>query len=49
MKRVKRIMCLLLAMLTIVSLCAVGFTAQAAVVDTAETSVAYPTAANDFT
>ncbi len=49
MKRVKRLMCLLLAMLTIVSLCAVGFTAQAAVVDTAETSVAYPTAADDFT
>ena len=42
-------MCLLLALLTLVSLCAVGFTAQAAVVDTAEASAAYPTAADDFT
>ena len=49
MKRVKRLMCLLLAMITIVSLCTVGFTVQAAVADTAEVSVAYPTAADDFT
>lgn len=49
MKRVKRLMCLLLAMITIVSLCTVGFTAQAAVTDTAEVSAAYPTAADDFT
>lgn len=49
MNRVKRLMCLLLAMITIVSLCTVGFTAQAAVTDTAEVSVAYPTAADDFT
>jgi len=49
MTRSKRLMCLLLAILTIVSLCTVGFTAQAAVTDTAEVSVAYPTAADDFT
>ena len=49
MTRSKKLVCLLLAILTIVSLCTVGFTAQAAVTDTAEVSVAYPTAADDFT
>ncbi len=49
MKRVKKLLCLILALTMIMSLCAVGITAQAAVADTAVTGAAYPTAADDFT
>ena len=49
MKKAKRLLCALLVLMTLATMCAVGFTTQAAQTDTAETSVAYPTAANDFT
>ncbi len=49
MKRVKRLLCMLITIVMVVSICAVGFTAQAATINTAETSVAYPKSADDFT
>ncbi|MBR3971573.1 MAG: starch-binding protein [Ruminococcus sp.] len=49
MKKAKKLLCLLLAIMSIVSLCVTGLTVQAADKDIAETAVAYPTAANDFT
>ncbi len=49
MKKAKRILCLLLALMTIASLCVTGLTVQAADVETAETAVVYPKSADDFT
>lgn len=48
MKKAKRFMCLLLALMTIVSLCVTGITVQAAETDTAETAAVYPKSADDF-
>ena len=49
MKKAKKLLCLLLALMTVVSLCIVGFTAQAADADLVEIAVAYPESADDFT
>lgn len=49
MNKSKRLLCLLLAIATVFSLCAVGFTASAAEVEVAEVSAATPTSADDFT
>ena len=49
MNKCKRLLCLVLAIATVFSLCAVGFTATAAEVEVAEVSAATPTAADDFT
>lgn len=49
MKKLKRTLCLLLALATVLSICAVGFTVQAVEVETAEVSTAYPKSADDFT
>lgn len=49
MKKAKKVLCLLLALMTVLSLCVAGFSAQAADVDTAEIAVAYPESADDFT
>ena len=48
MNKCKRLLCLVLALATVLSLCAVGFTASAADVELAQVS-AGPTAADDFT
>ncbi len=48
MNKCKRLLCLVLAIATVLSLCAVGFTASAAEVEFAEVS-ANPTSASDFT
>ncbi|MDO5124306.1 MAG: alpha-amylase family glycosyl hydrolase [Eubacteriales bacterium] len=48
MKNAKRLLCLLIALMTLMSVCAVGITASAATVDTTEVA-AGPTAADDFT
>ena len=49
MNKCKRLLCLILALVTVVSLCMVGFTANAAEVEVAEVSAATPTSADDFT
>lgn len=50
MKKAKGLLSVILAIMTLVSMFAIGFTTQAAEVKVAETSaVAYPTAADDFT
>lgn len=49
MNKCKRLLCLLLTLATVLSICAVGFTASAAEVEVAEVSEALPTAADDFT
>lgn len=49
MTKAKRILCLLLALMTLTSLCVTGITVQAADVETAETAVVYPESADDFT
>ena len=49
MTRAKKLLSLILALITVMSLCAVGFTAQAAETETAAISVAYPESADDFT
>lgn len=49
MKQAKKFLCLLLAIMSIVSLCITGMTVQAADTNTAETAAAYPTSADDFT
>ncbi|MBQ8794928.1 MAG: alpha-amylase, partial [Clostridia bacterium] len=48
MNKCKKLLCLLLTLATVLSICAVGFTASAAVVEVAEVS-ANPTSADDFT
>ena len=48
MNKCKRLLCLVLALATVLSLCAVGFTASAADVELAQVS-AGPTSASDFT
>ncbi len=48
MNKCKRLLCLMLAIATVFSLCAVGFTASAAEVEIAQVS-ANPTSASDFT
>lgn len=48
MKQAKKLLCLVLAIMSVVSLLITGFTVQAADTDTAETAVVYPKAANDF-
>lgn len=48
MNKSKRLLCLILAIATVFSICAVGFTASAAEVEVAEVS-ATPTSASDFT
>ncbi|MBE6738336.1 MAG: starch-binding protein [Ruminococcaceae bacterium] len=49
MKRAKGLLSVILAIMTLVSVFAIGFTTQAAETQVAETAVAYPKAANDFT
>ncbi len=49
MNKCKKLLCLVLAIATVFSICAVGFTASAAEVEFAEVSAATPTAADDFT
>jgi len=49
MKKAKGLLSVILTLVTLLSICAVGFTPQAAEIQTAETAVAYPTAADDFT
>ncbi len=49
MKKAKKLLCLVLTLMTLMSMCALGLSAQAAVFDSAEVSAAYPTAADDFT
>ncbi len=50
MNKCKRLLCLLLTLATVLSICAVGFTASAAEVEVAEVSAkATPTSASDFT
>ncbi len=48
MNKCKRLLCLLLTLATVLSICAVGFTASAAELEIAEVS-ANPTSASDFT
>ena len=48
MNKCKKLLCLLLTLATVLSICAVGFTASAAEVEIAEVS-ANPTSASDFT
>ena len=49
MKKAKRLVCLVLTLMMLMSMCALSFSAQAAVYDTAQISAAYPNAADDFT
>ncbi|MGN0452263.1 MAG: alpha-amylase family glycosyl hydrolase [Ruminococcus sp.] len=49
MKKAKKLLSLVLAVATILSVCAIGFTVQAAETEAAEVSAATPQAADDFT
>ena len=49
MNKCKRLLSLVLALATVISICAIGFTASAAEVEVAEVSAATPTSASDFT
>ena len=49
MNKCKRLLCLILALATVLSISAVGFTASAAELEVVEVSAATPASASDFT